>query len=70
MQVRDFIRRNEQKQLKKFKDDDWNELDLIVKNDVFSSAVNGKVLSPRDELALTVKEGKADAETQRPARRS
>src|SRR5262249_13973552 len=32
LQVRDFIRRIEQKQLKKFKNDDWNELDITVKN--------------------------------------
>ena len=31
LQVRDFIRRGEQKQLKNFKNDDWNELDITVK---------------------------------------
>src|SRR5215469_15848497 len=31
LQVRDFIRRNEQKQLTKFKNDDWNELEITVK---------------------------------------
>ena len=30
LQVRDFIRRGEQKQLKKFKNDDWNELEITV----------------------------------------
>src|SRR5580765_6829758 len=35
LQVRDFIRRKEMvKQLTKFKNDDWNELDITVKNGV------------------------------------
>lgn len=32
LQVRDYIRRGEQKQLTKFKNDGWNELDLKVTN--------------------------------------
>ena len=32
VQVRDYIRRGEQKQLTKFKNDGWNELDLVVRN--------------------------------------
>lgn len=61
LQVRDFIRRNEQKQLKKFKDDDWNELDITVKNGVVTTSVNGKALTDKDVLELTVKDGKPEA---------
>jgi hypothetical protein len=61
LQVRDFIRRNEQKQLKKFKNDDWNELDITVKNGVVITSVNGKMLTEKDVLELTVKDGKPDA---------
>ena len=32
LQVRDYLRRGEQKQLTKFKNDGWNELDLTVRN--------------------------------------
>jgi Domain of Unknown Function (DUF1080) len=61
LQVRDFIRRNEQKQLKKFKNDDWNELDITVKIGVVTTSVNGKALTDKDVLELTVKEGKPEA---------
>jgi len=61
LQVRDFIRRNEQKQLKKFKDDDWNELDITVKGGNVVTTVNGKPLTDRDVLELTVKERKPQA---------
>jgi hypothetical protein len=58
LQVRDFIRRNEMKHLKKFKNDDWNELDITVKNGVVSTVVNGKALTEKDSLNLTVQNGK------------
>ena len=58
LQVRDFIRRNEMKQLKKFKNDDWNELDITVKNGVVATTVNGKALTEKDSLNLTVQNGK------------
>ncbi len=58
LQVRDFIRRNEMKQLKKFKNDDWNELDITVKNGVVSTIVNGKVLTDKDTLDVSVQNGK------------
>src|SRR5438270_9298679 len=61
LQVRDFIRRGEQKQLKKFKNDDWNELDITVKNGVITTNVNGKALTDKDVLELTVKDGKPEA---------
>jgi hypothetical protein len=61
LQVRDFHRRNEMKQLKKFKNDDWNELDFTVKNAVPSNLVNGKALLDSDELIVLVKGNKATA---------
>src|SRR5438128_2744691 len=61
LQVRDFIRRGEMKHLKKFKNDDWNTLDIVVRNNVLVSTVNGKALSPKDSFELTYKDGKASA---------
>lgn len=58
LQVRDFIRRGEQKQMKKFKDDGWNELDITVKGGVIATTVNGKAVTPKDVLEVTVKDGK------------
>jgi hypothetical protein len=57
LQVRDYIRRGERKQLKKFKNDDWNELDITVKWGKVTTNVNGKTLSPKDLLQVTVKDG-------------
>lgn len=61
LQVRDYIRRNEQKQLKKFKNDDWNELDITVKDGIINTSVNGKQVTPKDVLEVTVKDGKPSA---------
>jgi hypothetical protein len=58
LQVRDYIRRGEQKQLKNFKNDDWNELDITVKGGVVTTNVNGKPLGEKDVLELTIKDGK------------
>jgi hypothetical protein len=58
LQVRDFIRRGEQKQLKKFKNDDWNELDITVRGGVIVTSLNGKAVTPKDMLEVTVKDGK------------
>lgn len=44
LQVRDFIRRNEQRQLKKFKNDDWNELEIRVRKNVADCSINGEPL--------------------------
>ena len=55
LQVRDYIRRNEMKQLKKFKNDDWNELEITVKNKVIT--LNNKPLSATDKLEISVKDG-------------
>ena len=61
LQVRDFIRRNEQRQLKKFKNDGWNELDITVQSGNFAATVNGKALKDSDVLELTVKQRKPSA---------
>ncbi|MFQ3593797.1 MAG: DUF1080 domain-containing protein [Gemmataceae bacterium] len=60
LQVRDFPRRGEQKQLKKFKNDDWNELQIIVRNQVTSTVLNGKALTNGKAVevkSLTVRKG-------------
>ena len=44
LQVRDFIRRGEQKQLTSFKNDDWNELEIAVKGQSANCSVNGQPL--------------------------
>ena len=59
LQVRDFIRLNQQKQLTKFKDDDWNELDITVRGNV--TIVNGKALKPTDRFEMTYQDGKPQA---------
>src|SRR5262249_20100273 len=61
LQVRDFIRRNEQKQLKKFKNDDWNELDITVKGGNRLTRLNGRTLTDKDVLELTVRDGRPQA---------
>jgi hypothetical protein len=61
LQIRDFIRRGEQKQLKNFKNDGWNELEITVKNNVVVVSVNGKPLTDKDSLEVTYKEGKPTA---------
>jgi hypothetical protein len=59
LQVRDFIRRGEHKHLKKFKNDGWNDLDVVVRNNVVT--VNGRPLTAKDTFELTVKRGKPHA---------
>jgi hypothetical protein len=62
LQVRDYIRRGERPQLKKlFRNDDWNDLDIIVKHNVVVTKVNGRQLTPKDRLELRVKDGKPTA---------
>jgi hypothetical protein len=61
LQVRDFIRRNEHKHLKKFQNDGWNELDITVTNGVVTTTVNGKALTAKDDLELVVKDGRPQA---------
>jgi hypothetical protein len=57
LQVRDYIRRGERKSLKKFKDDDWNELDITVEGNKSACVVNGKNLSAKDTLELFFRAG-------------
>ncbi len=54
LQVRDFVRRNEQKQLTKFKNDDWNELDITVKGGEAVCLCNGE---PIGKLKVPAKGG-------------
>jgi hypothetical protein len=61
LQVRDYIRRKERAQLKQFKNDGWNELDITVKGGVVNTVVNGKKLTAKDSLEVTVKDGKPAA---------
>ena len=61
LQVRDFIRRNEQKHLKKFVNDGWNTLDIIVRDNQVISTVNNKPIGPKDELSVRIKDGEAVA---------
>jgi len=58
LQVRDFIRRGEQSGLKAvFKNDGWNELDIVVRNAVVATLVNGKALTATDTFEMTYKAG-------------
>lgn len=60
LQVRDFIRMNQQQHLKSvFKNDDWNELHIAVRSNTIVTVK--KALSKSDTLVLVVKDGKAAA---------
>jgi hypothetical protein len=59
--VRDFIRRKEHLHLKGFKNDDWNVLDVVVRNGVMATTVNNRLLAPKDSLELKVEGGKVTA---------
>ncbi len=61
LQVRDFQRRNEQRQLKKFQNDDWNELDITVRGEIVSTRFNGRKLGEKDMLVVTVEKGQPTA---------
>src|SRR5262245_46330572 len=62
LQLRDFIRRNEQMHLKDvYRNDDWNNLEISVNSQQVVTTVNGKALKPTDALEITVKEGKHSA---------
>jgi Domain of Unknown Function (DUF1080) len=63
LQVRDFIRRGEQKQMKKYKNDDWNELDIMVTGTEAVCQVNGEPLATmkvpaRGAIGLQAETGK------------
>jgi hypothetical protein len=61
LQVRDFIRRKEKLSLTKFKNDGWNELDITVKDGIVTTTANGKAVTDKDVLEVTVKNGKPEA---------
>lgn len=54
LQIRDFARRGEQKQLKNFKNDDWNDLVITVKGTEATFTVNGEALKP-DKMKVPAK---------------
>src|SRR5262249_34568402 len=49
------------KNIKNFKEGDWNEIDVTVKGGIITNTVNGKLLSEKDILELSFKEGKPAA---------
>jgi hypothetical protein len=60
LQVRDYPTVGPYKTVK-FKDADWNDLEITVKAGVVTTTVNGKALTEKDTLELTVKDGKPTA---------
>jgi hypothetical protein len=57
LQVRDYPTVGPYKKVK-FKDGDWNQLDITVKGPVYATTVNGKAVGAKDVLEVTVKDGK------------
>jgi hypothetical protein len=60
LQVRDYPRAGPYNKVK-FNDFDWNELDVTVRGGVVTTTVNGKALTAKDVLELSVKEGQPQA---------
>jgi hypothetical protein len=60
LQVRDYPTVGPYKP-KSFKKGEWNDLEIIVKGNVLTTTVNGKSLSDKDTLDLTVQAGKPAA---------
>src|SRR5262249_15514486 len=60
LQVRDYPRAGPYTKVK-FHDGGWNELDVTVKGSIVTTTVNGKALTEKDVLELTVKDGKPQA---------
>ena len=60
LQVRDYPRAGPYTKVK-FKDNDWNQLDITVKGPVYTATVNGNALSPKDTLDVSFKDGKPSA---------
>jgi hypothetical protein len=60
LQVRDYPTVGPYKKVK-FKDADWNDLEITVKGGAVTTTVNGKALIATDTLELTVKDGKPEA---------
>ncbi len=46
---------------KSFRNGDWNDLDITVRSGVLVTSVNGKALTDKDHLELSVKDGQASA---------
>src|SRR5207245_470955 len=57
LQVRDYPTVGPYKKVK-FNAAGWNDLDVTVKGGVVTTTVNGKALTDKDHLELTVKDGK------------
>jgi hypothetical protein len=55
LQIRDFIRRGEQKHLKNFKNDDWNDLEITVKGTEATYVLNGEPLKGPDKMKIPAK---------------
>ena len=60
LQVRDYPRAGPYNKVK-FKDNDWNELDITVRGPVHTGTVNGKALTPTDKFELVYQDGKPTA---------
>jgi hypothetical protein len=60
LQVRDYPTVGPYKKAK-FNNGDWNELDVTVKGPIVATTVNGKSVTDKDTLELTVKDGKPTA---------
>ena len=60
LQVRDYPAAGPYKP-KSFKKGDWNDLQIVVKAGAVTTTVNGKKLTAKDVLELTVKDGKPAA---------
>ncbi len=60
LQVRDYPRAGPYNKVK-FKDNDWNELDVTVKGPVYTATINGKAVGDKDKLEVTYQDGKPTA---------
>lgn len=60
LQVRDYPTVGPYKKVK-FKDADWNELDVLVSGVVIATSVNGKPVTAKDTFQMSVKDGKPQA---------
>jgi hypothetical protein len=49
------------KNVKNFREGDWNEIEVTVRGGIISNTVNGKALTAQDVLEVTVKDGKPTA---------
>jgi hypothetical protein len=60
LQVRDYPTVGPYRKVK-FNTGDWNDLDITVRGGVVKTTVNGRALTAKDVLELTVKDGKPEA---------